>query len=59
MLREMRYQCFSCEVQIDHGSRKYSTSSSLLLQIFIAANSGRRVGLDDSICGACRRQYDR
>ncbi|CAF5031742.1 unnamed protein product, partial [Rotaria magnacalcarata] len=26
---------------------------------FLAANSGRRVGCDDSICGGCRRRYDR
>ena len=59
MPREMRYRCFWCEIQIDHGSRKYSTSGSLLLRVFRAANSGRRVGLDDSICGACRRRDDR
>ena len=59
MPREMRYRCFWCETQIDHGSHKYSISGSLLLQVFLAANSGRRVGLDDSICEACRRRYDR
>ena len=59
MPRKMRYRCFWCETQIDHGSRKYSISGSLLLRVFLAANSGRPVGLDDSICGACRRQYDR
>ena len=59
MPREMRYRCFWCETQIDHGSRKYSISSSLLLQVFLATNSGRRVDLDDSICGACRTRYDR
>ena len=59
MPREMRYRCFWCETQIDHGSRKYSISGSLLLRVFLAAYSGRRVGLDDSICGACRRRYDR
>ena len=56
---EMHYRCFWCETQIDHGSRKYSISGSLLLRVFLAATSGRRVGLDDSICGAYRRRYDR
>ena len=59
MPREMRCQCFWCEIQIDHGSRKYSVSGSLLLRVFLAANSERRVGLDDSIYGACCRRYDR
>ena len=59
MPREMRYRCFWCETQIDHGSRKYSISGWLLLRVFLVANSGRRVGLDDLICGACRRRYDR
>ena len=55
----MRYRYFWCETQIDHGSRKYSISGLLLLRVFLAANCGRRVGLDDLICGACRRRYDR
>ena len=59
MPREVCYQRFCCEIQIDHDSRKYSTSGSLLLRIFLAVNSGSRVGLKDSICGACRRRYDR
>ena len=59
MPREMRYRCFWFETQIDHGSRKYSISSSLLLRVFLAANSGRRVSLDHSICGACRGRDDR
>jgi hypothetical protein len=59
MPREERYRCFWCNTQIDHGSRKYSASVSLLLRVFLAANSGRRVGSDESICGACRRRYDR
>ena len=59
MPREMCYRCFWCETQIDHGSRKYSISGSLLLRVFLAANSGRRIDLDDSICGAYRRRYDR
>ena len=59
MPSEMRYRCFWCETQIDHGSRKYSISGSLLLRVFLAANSGRRVGLDDSIHEACCRRYDR
>ena len=59
MLCEMRYQCFWCEIQIDHGTRKYLTSGSLLLRVFLAVNAGRRVNLDDSICGACCSRYDR
>ena len=51
MPREMRYQYFWCEIQIDDGSLKYSASGSLLLRVFLAANPGRRVGLDDSIWG--------
>ncbi|CAF5150569.1 unnamed protein product, partial [Rotaria magnacalcarata] len=59
MPREERYRCFWCEGQINHGDRKYWAGGSLLLQVFLAANSGRRVNPDDSICGACRRRYDR
>ncbi|CAF1579460.1 unnamed protein product [Rotaria magnacalcarata] len=59
MPREDRYRCSLCEKQIRDGIRKYSTVGSLLLQVYIAANSGKRVGFDDFICGSCRRQYDR
>ncbi|CAF5173078.1 unnamed protein product [Rotaria magnacalcarata] len=59
MPREERYRCFWCEGQINHGDRKYWAGGSLLLQVFLAANSGRRVNPDDSICGVCRRRYDR
>ncbi|CAF2079156.1 unnamed protein product [Rotaria magnacalcarata] len=59
MPREERYRCFWCEGQINHGDRKYWAGGSLLLQVFLAANSGRRVNPDGSICGACRRRYDR
>ena len=59
MPRKMRYRCFWCETQIGRGSRKYSISGSLLLRVFLVAHSGRRVGLDNSICEACRRRYDR
>ena len=34
MPREMCYRCFWCKTQIDHGSRKYSISGSLLLRVF-------------------------
>ena len=54
----MRYRCFWCETQIDHGSRKYSISGSLILRVFLVANSVRRIDLGDSICGARRRRYD-
>jgi hypothetical protein len=59
MPREMRSQCFWCNMQMDHASRKYSTRGSMLFRVFVAANSGKRVRHDDWICGSCRRRYDR
>ncbi|CAF1661461.1 unnamed protein product [Rotaria magnacalcarata] len=59
MPREERYRCFWCEGQINYGDRKYWAGGSLLLRVFLATNSGRRVNPDDSICGACRRRYAR
>ncbi|CAF2041872.1 unnamed protein product, partial [Rotaria magnacalcarata] len=59
MPREERYQCFWCEGQINHGDREYCAGGSVLLRVFLAANSGRRANPDGFVCGICRRRYDR
>ncbi|CAF1231138.1 unnamed protein product [Rotaria magnacalcarata] len=50
---------FRCEGQINHDDRKYWAGGSLILRVFLAVNSERRVNPDDSSWGACRRRYDR
>jgi hypothetical protein len=59
MPREMKAQCFVCEDRIREGARKYSVAGSLLLRVYVAVNTEKRVGMDDCLCKSCRNKYDR
>ena len=59
MPREARLQCISCEDSIREGTRKYSVAESLLLRLYVAISTGKRVDMNNCVCKACRNKYDR
>ena len=58
MPREAKLQYCVCENRIREGDRKYSATASLLLRVYAAVKTEKRVKMGNYLCKSCRNKYD-
>ena len=58
MPHEAKVQCCVCENRIREGNRKYSVTASLLLRVYAAAKTEKRLKMGNCLCKSCRNKYD-
>ena len=58
MPREAKVQCYVCENRIREGDRKYSVMASLLLRVYVAVKTEKRIKMGSYLCKSCRNKYD-
>ena len=58
MPRAAKVHCCVCENRIREGDRKYLTSTSLLLQVYVAAKTEKRIKMGNYLCKSCHNKHD-
>ena len=58
MPREAKVQCCICGNRIRENDRKYSAITSLLLRVYVAVKTEKRVKMGNYLCKSCRNKYD-
>ena len=56
--REAKVQCCVCENRIREGDCKYSATTSLLLRVYVAVNTEKRIKMGNYLYKSCRNRYD-